>query len=421
MSGEISESEGSLFSSITGTGGKIVTAANGIAFGIALYEVARKWEGRVRSTYEHTVSVPIEDDIYEDVHTWVLARLSSKQQRSLVARTYLSRDDGTVSEHHMEKRSGRLRLFYDGARAVQVTIDGQQVRVQVEQREVTTAKRNGDFSLRSKDRILFHARNEAGRLAVLDFLSKLAHEKHASTTNRLYMAMPWGDWRPTDVGPPRSLDTVILEAGQKERVLSDLQTFLAEEQHYVNAGLPWHRGYLLHGPPGTGKTSLAKALASHLGLDLYFLSLSDLREDTHLTQLLQQMQERSVLILEDVDIVHAAKTRDDSGGGISLSGLLQALDGVITPHGLITIMTTNNIGVLDDALIRTGRADMIERLDYLDQNQADRLAGLVVGRPVRLPKIPVDLSPADLIEPAKGLLGDPDAAERAIKESLGAR
>jgi chaperone BCS1 len=54
--------------------------------------------------------------------------------------------------------------------------------------------------------------------------------------------------------------------------------------------------------------------------------------------------------------------------------MLNALDGVWTPHGLITMMTTNNRDALDPALLRAGRIDVDEELSLLDEEQAARLA-----------------------------------------------
>jgi chaperone BCS1 len=78
--------------------------------------------------------------------------------------------------------------------------------------------------------------------------------------------------------------------------------FLGRKQWYAKRGIPWRRGYLLHGPPGSGKTSYIQALAGSLGYDIYLINLS-LRglADDKLTLLLSQAPPRSLILIEDVD------------------------------------------------------------------------------------------------------------------------
>lgn len=66
----------------------------------------------------------------------------------------------------------------------------------------------------------------------------------------------------------------MLPAGEAAALLADCREFLAAEGWYARRGIPWRRGYLLHGPPGSGKTSLVTGLAGALGLDIYVTTLS---------------------------------------------------------------------------------------------------------------------------------------------------
>jgi chaperone BCS1 len=159
------------------------------------------------------------------------------------------------------------------------------------------------------------------------------------------------------------MESVAMPAEQKNRIVEDLRTFLAAEDHYNRLAIPWHRGYMFHGPPGTGKTSLVKGLACEFNLDLWYISLSDLNAESSLLALLAEVGPRSLLLLEDIDTARITHDRDGADQGkISMSSLLNTLDGVATPHGLITVMTTNRFDILDPALTRVGRMDLVEEL-----------------------------------------------------------
>ena len=174
---------------------------------------------------------------------------------------------------------------------------------------------------------------------------------------------------------PRPLSSVILDGDQGERLLGDMRRFLAGEAWYEETGVPYRRGYLLHGPPGNGKSSVVKALAGELGMNIYLLMLSDAEmNDNRVSDLLNRVANKSLLLLEDIDCAFAQRKRSDgSSGGLTFSGLLNALDGVAAPEGRIVVMTTNHLDRLDPALIRPGRADVKMAFENATADQARRL------------------------------------------------
>lgn len=180
-------------------------------------------------------------------------------------------------------------------------------------------------------------------------------------------------WRHAGDVVRRPIGSLVADDARFDALLSDVRWFYGAKDWYVARGVPWRRGYLLHGPPGTGKSSAIRAVASELGLGLAILDVGrKTLTDDLLCEAMADAPERSVLVLEDVDAVFSGRTSEDRGG-ISFSGLLNAIDGVAAQEGRALFMTTNHRERLDPALIRAGRADMHVELGPVGASAAGAL------------------------------------------------
>ncbi|UPK92835.1 hypothetical protein LCI18_003770 [Fusarium solani-melongenae] len=246
--------------------------------------------------------------------------------------------------------------------------------------------------------------------------AKLAYYKeteHKTTIFRPQMKADHPDgsrmWQVVSRRPIRPMETVILEKAEKHKVLKDMNDYLdpAAYQWYANRGIPLRRGYLFHGPPGTGKSSFSFALAGIFGVDIHVISLQDptLNEES-LVFLLTELPRRCIVLLEDIDTaglrrpddaelesedgimgvtkegIHRGRkrsspitTHDILPQGISLSALLNAIDGVASHEGRILIVTTNKPEALDEALVRPGRVDVQVAFKRASRRQATELFG----------------------------------------------
>jgi chaperone BCS1 len=165
-------------------------------------------------------------------------------------------------------------------------------------------------------------------------------------------------WRNVGTRPARLLQSVICEDGIAQSAYSDMKDFLEAATWYADRGIPYRRGYLLYGQPGTGKSSLVMALAGTLKMPVYQVSLTEQSlTDSTFTLLLNAVEPNSVVLLEDVDAAFCDRTSRE-GSSLSFSGILNAIDGVAASEARILFMTTNHLEKLDPALIRPGRIDV---------------------------------------------------------------
>lgn len=173
---------------------------------------------------------------------------------------------------------------------------------------------------------------------------------------------------------PRPANTVILEKGLMENILSDVKTFLGRKAWYQARSIPYRRGYLLFGAPGNGKTSIIKVVASEFDLPIHSINMKGL-SDSSLQDLISDIPPKSILLLEDIDCVtsNREEKNEEKGIGVSLSGLLNTLDGISSPEDYLLFMTTNYPEKLDSALKRPGRIDKQIELKNATEEQAYRL------------------------------------------------
>ncbi|GAA5965557.1 hypothetical protein JCM3765_007378 [Sporobolomyces pararoseus] len=221
----------------------------------------------------------------------------------------------------------------------------------------------------SRDRQLFPS--------LLSEARKLAQQ---AVVGRTVIYTAWGaEWRP--FGRPREkrlLESVVLDEGVKERIVDDVKSFMSRGRWYSERGIPYRRGYLLHGPPGSGKSSFIQALAGSLDYNICVLNLSERGlTDDKLNHLLANAPERSIVLLEDIDAAFSKRQQTGEAGfnsNVTFSGLLNALDGVASSTSQrILFLTTNHLEKLDPALIRPGRVDLKELIDDATSYQTNEL------------------------------------------------
>jgi chaperone BCS1 len=180
----------------------------------------------------------------------------------------------------------------------------------------------------------------------------------------------YGDWTESAVAA-RSLNSLYHPEDLIRDLIRDVESFLDSRKIYAELGIPYRRGYLLAGPPGTGKSTLILGIASYFRLPIYSVPLrgADMTGE-RLSQLLANCRKPSLIALEDVDCVKAATTRQSkSKDGLTMADLLNVIDGIGASEDRVLFMTSNHPEMLDAALTRAGRVDRKFYIDYARDEQ----------------------------------------------------
>jgi hypothetical protein len=216
--------------------------------------------------------------------------------------------------------------------------------------------------------------------------------------------------------PLRRMNTVLTSDNAGEKLVASIREFEGRKEEDHRLGLPHHFGAMLHSEPGCGKSSLIHAVASELERSIYYLNMGSLEKDRDLLNLLNGRNDwsRILLAIEDFDAagVDVSKRTDDEPdtiecdegvvvlpqpakpakkSPITLSALLNVLDGILCPDGLVVIATTNHHDKLDPAITRPGRFDQTFRLGKLNYRGFVQMCELFGKRPSDFPQIGEDV------------------------------
>lgn len=188
---------------------------------------------------------------------------------------------------------------------------------------------------------------------------------------------------------PRSFDNVFIENCVMEKLHDTIRCFYNKRDWYVEKSIPYHLGILLYGPPGTGKSTLIQPIAKLLNAK--FIHIYDTDRLVEFPEYIRHNSDEieyrcaegnpTVIAIEDIDCSKLTTSRDTTsvsyGAGtkinsVSLASILNYIDGLNAPDGAVYIFTTNNIDMLDPALIRPGRIDLKLNIGYLTNETLDK-------------------------------------------------
>jgi chaperone BCS1 len=179
------------------------------------------------------------------------------------------------------------------------------------------------------------------------------------------------EWRLQSHIRKNTLDDIALNPETYQFFKSEMDAFVNGADTFNRLGLSHKLTIALHGEPGTGKTSMIRALAGTYNMSVCILNLSNMSDATLLKSMLTAPK-NAFIVLEDVDAATSTHDRKsltadkDGTHFLTLSGILNALDGIQTLSGNVVFMTTNYLERLDSALLRPGRVDHIVELPYIN-------------------------------------------------------
>lgn len=215
---------------------------------------------------------------------------------------------------------------------------------------------------------------------------KTKYQESQKDGMNIYCVSGFGDWEKQSTRDYVNLP--ILPPGYYNSIKQDMESFYNSYEDYKARGILYKRGYMFYGTPGTGKTSTIASLAFELDRDVYIMDMSSGISNTTFMNAISTIPRNGILVLEDMDCYSETNSRAEAGEDkedkeegklLSLSTILNTLDGFATPIGLVFVITTNHKDKLDKALIRPGRIDKAVEFCGPTKNELKQLYTRIVG------------------------------------------
>jgi len=180
----------------------------------------------------------------------------------------------------------------------------------------------------------------------------------------------------------------VAGADEEKEEMAELVNFLKDPRKYTNLGARIPKGVLMVGPPGTGKTYLAKAIAGEAGVPFFSISGSDFVEmyvgvgASRVRDMFEQAKKNSpcIIFIDEIDAVGRHRGSGLGGGHDereqTLNQLLVEMDGFSKYESIIVIAATNRPDILDPALTRPGRFDRKITVGYPDMRARELMLGV---------------------------------------------
>jgi transitional endoplasmic reticulum ATPase len=201
-------------------------------------------------------------------------------------------------------------------------------------------------------------------------------EVEPSAIREVFVEVPDVKW--SDVGGLEEIKEALKETVEWPLQYADM---------FKQADTKPPKGIILHGRPGTGKTYLAKALASESGVNFIsvkgpqILSRYIGESEKGVRELFRMAKQASpcILFLDEIDSLTPRRSSDGSGSGVIervIGQFLTEMDGIEDLKGVIVLAATNRIDLIDPALLRSGRFDLIFELPLPDINTREKIFGI---------------------------------------------
>ena len=349
--------------------GAVIASFTGVGLWLARSLPMKVWGFIVRHTVT-TLEVNNHDDVFYDICKLLYERGIVKHSRRIKA------GNGKWGEGDITKSIGYgTQLFwYDWHMPLLISVNMHE--------ESITEKFKESISIQKFGRSHKFFNDMLAEIATMD------EDKHKT---KYYRLRDYGSKQLVSTQKKRHFDNLILPENVRNSITNGIDKFINSEQWFADHGIPYQLGILLHGPPGTGKTSIVKAIAAYMDKSLLFVDQYNALVDACL------LDKESIIVVEEVDTLGIAnrdkddketketdQTREPSSAKDVLNKVLNALDGAIVNEGRIVIFTTNYVENLDSALIRPGRIDINVLVDYMKKPEFERFVQSFMGKEFRL-------------------------------------
>lgn len=182
------------------------------------------------------------------------------------------------------------------------------------------------------------------------------------------------------IGTPlinRNFNTLYFDNNIESKIIRCIDDWIANEHIYTDRGLIFKTGILLYGTPGTGKSSIANAIATYLKCDLICIDTPSFEHINiaEVTDSINADDKRFVILLDEIDSIFKSREEADitDQQKAKITKLLTFLDSVQSPNNVVFVATTNYFNKLDAALIRSGRFDKVLEVLDLSKETAIRM------------------------------------------------
>lgn len=208
----------------------------------------------------------------------------------------------------------------------------------------------------------------------------------------------------------RDIRSVFIGETLRKKITDKIDYFKNNKEIYIKHNINYHLNIMFYGPPGTGKSSLINAVCTYMGRHVLAVAVNGFYNESSLADI---DYDKFVLVMEDIDsssyllkpetikslyelgdreMVVEMKSHD-----IGYTNFINKLDSLMSPSGLVTVMTTNHIDILRESIYRPGRIDLLLEIGYVNKSSLDELTISRLGKTFDV-KVREGLTMSDLVD-----------------------